>query len=181
MQGGYPLAIKEAANEKVAFCNIILTLGIFLAGALPAVAATRYTCKDLSTLYNGKTYPYAINAAGQVVGYSETSQGPRAFLYSGNVMQSLGTLPAPYNAGSYAYGINAAGQVVGYSTNSSPEVPALFVTPTAAWWTWEPSRLLTIILVKLSASMPAAKWWGIRRACTMFTTVFFTVAAWWTC
>jgi probable HAF family extracellular repeat protein len=147
--------------KKMAFWTLILTWGIALTGVLPAAAAPRYNCKDLGTLYNGKTYPYginaagqvvgksasssmnyhaflysggvmqdlgtlggsnscayAINASGQVVGYTDTPQGPRAFLYSGS-MVNLGTLPTPYNSSSYAYGINAAGQVVGYSVGSS--------------------------------------------------------------
>lgn len=75
--------------KKVAFCTIILTLGNFLTGALPATAALRYNCKDLGTLYNGKTYPYGINAAGQVVGKSASSSvAYHAFLYSGGVMQT---------------------------------------------------------------------------------------------
>ena len=59
-----------------------------------------------------------INAAGQVVGYSDTSDGVfHAFLYtgtpgSGGAMADLGTLPGGLH--SYANGINDSGQVVGF-------------------------------------------------------------------
>jgi probable HAF family extracellular repeat protein len=56
---------------------------------------------------------YGINASGQVVGYSVTTdQSVHAFLYSDGVMTDLGAL---VGTTSEAYGINAGGQVVGNS------------------------------------------------------------------
>ncbi|MCX5891288.1 MAG: HAF repeat-containing protein [Deltaproteobacteria bacterium] len=101
--------------RKAAFCTILLTVAMFLLGALPAAAASAYTCKDLGV----NTGANALNQAGQVVGNMYTPSGNHAFLYSGGVKHDLGTLQAPYNYSSYAKGINAAGQVVGSSYTSS--------------------------------------------------------------
>jgi probable HAF family extracellular repeat protein len=106
--------------RKAALCIILLTVAMFLAGAISVAAAPAYTYKDLH-LGTGffSSYAYGLNNAGQVVGWARTQSGDRAWIYSGGVMQVLGTLPGPYNFGSYAYGINATGQVVGYSASSS--------------------------------------------------------------
>jgi probable HAF family extracellular repeat protein len=81
--------------------------------------------QDLGTLptpYDAGSSAVAINAAGQVVGISN-SYSPsisRAFLWtSTGGMQDLGTLPAPYDYQCVAAGINAAGQVVGYCWSSA--------------------------------------------------------------
>ena len=88
--------------------------------------------KDLGVLgqfvFQGLTYSNssasAINAAGQVVGYSSTSSGYHAFLYSGGAMKDLGTLgsfqtPLGTMSGSGANAINSLGQVVGDTSTSS--------------------------------------------------------------
>jgi uncharacterized membrane protein len=92
---------------------IVLTLGLALAGASPAAASTYpYTMTDLGSLgYN--TYGLAINAIGQITGYSYTTaevqipcpkspdyppqkkcfENPyHAFLWSNGTMKDLGTL-----------------------------------------------------------------------------------------
>lgn len=63
------------------------------------------------------SYGFAINAPGHAVGWSSTCVGAEhAFLYTGGVMQDLGTLPGgPYGTSSYAYGINDLDYVVGTS------------------------------------------------------------------
>ena len=65
----------------------------------------------------------ALNAAGQVVGYSDAydaqgnSQGAKAFLWSNGVMRNLGSLGTDGSGQGYsdALAINAAGQVAGQS------------------------------------------------------------------
>jgi probable HAF family extracellular repeat protein len=50
---------------------------------------------DLGDLPGGSDYSYAngINAAGQVVGFSDASTGDRAFLWQNGSMTNLGDLP----------------------------------------------------------------------------------------
>ena len=70
-----------------------------------------YTLTDLGTLGGGSTQAYALNDAGQVVGYSTGSVGTRAFLWQAGTMTNLGTLPDGW--ASYAVSVNALGDVVG--------------------------------------------------------------------
>ena len=96
---------------------------IFVVASSPAVAspagwtdaqAPRYRVIDLGTLGGPSSTAQAINEHGQVAGWSDTVGGGRhAFLYSGGVMQDLGTLTG--GSDSYATALNDYGQVVGYS------------------------------------------------------------------
>ena len=62
------------------------------------------------------TEPYGINAAGQIVGYSQWSDGVNhAFLYSNGTMQDLGTIGTEYAT---AVAINNNGVIVGNLTNA---------------------------------------------------------------
>lgn len=73
-----------------------------------------YRVIDLGTLGGASSTAEAINELGQVAGWSDTSGGNRhAFLYSGGVMQDLGTLTG--GSDSYATALNDRGEVVGYS------------------------------------------------------------------
>lgn len=78
---------------------------------------------DLGTLGGAghESHAYAINASGQVTGYSGSIQlrvNPRAFLYTNSTMYDLGTLGLSGND-SYSIGkaINVHGQVTGVSDN----------------------------------------------------------------
>jgi len=121
--------------------HLVIALALVLgAGAAPAASADdlpAYTLADLGTLGGVFSAPTGINTSGQVVGYSETADGPlHAFLWSGGTMQDLGTpgLSGTYPGalgppGSIATGINTSGQIVGYSFLSLPNqlVPYAFL------------------------------------------------------
>lgn len=103
------------------------------AGALsPARAeastdAATYTPQALSVPANAITGEgSAINAAGDVAGWFQTSQGWRAVRWSGTQRLDLGTLPGM--ASSLAKGINDAGAIVGNSFAS-----AFFSTRAFVW------------------------------------------------
>jgi probable HAF family extracellular repeat protein len=100
--------------------TVMLTflIGLALVAAPPVPGANLpstpgYLITDLGSLGGGQTVPVAINAKGDVAGYSTTSAGEiHAFLLPANgVMQDLGTA----GAASYVTGMNNAGDVVGYS------------------------------------------------------------------
>jgi len=75
------------------------------------------TLQDLGTLGGAYAEAHAINAGGQVIGYSHTPQQiPHAFVWLNGTMQDLGTLGGPE---SYALAINDRGQIVGYSSTAS--------------------------------------------------------------
>ena len=68
---------------------------------------------DIDTLGSNVSVANGINDAGQIVGFSSNGNGSVAFLYSGGITATLGTLPGGTN--SSANGINIAGQIFGWS------------------------------------------------------------------
>src|SRR6266511_1167800 len=92
-----------------------LALSVLLLGQAQASTErqARYTVRDLGNLGGTITAAADVNALGQVVGFSMTTDGfLHAFLWSKGKMTDLGTLGGQ---SSYATGINDAGVVVGYS------------------------------------------------------------------
>jgi probable HAF family extracellular repeat protein len=85
-----------------------------------------YSIIDLGTLGGAVSTATDINASAQVVGYSATADGTRAFLWQNGVMINLGTLGGTF---SEARAINDTGQVVGRSYTSSGALRAFLLTP----------------------------------------------------
>jgi probable HAF family extracellular repeat protein len=79
----------------------------------PLLYAYAEGTRKLSTLGGHGGQAFAVNVAGQVVGWARTKQGAmHAFLLSAGQMRDLGTLGGD---ASQAAAINGAGQVVGWS------------------------------------------------------------------
>jgi probable HAF family extracellular repeat protein len=92
---------------------MVAMLLLYASSATTQTTSGGYTVIDLGTLGGSISSARDINEAGQVVGFSYTASGRRAFLYSDGQMTELGTLGG---SSSGATGINDAGQVVGTST-----------------------------------------------------------------
>jgi len=88
----------------------------FLAGVMPAYAATLYSVTDLGDLPGGddKSRGIAINEVGQIAGDSEAGGGTRAFMWQNGVMTNLGVGTTGHDF-STANDINDAGEIVGQS------------------------------------------------------------------
>src|SRR5436190_22952296 len=96
-------ATASGGKAMISFQPMTVTLtlltGLALAAALPAPGATLpaapgYVLTDLGSLGGGQTVPTAINARGDVAGYSATAAGQvHAFLLpAGGTMQDLGAM-----------------------------------------------------------------------------------------
>ncbi len=105
---------------------IALCFGLVVTPGLAHPAHAQY---DVTTLQDaggqGHSQPSAVNASGQSVGYSYTSRGEEAVLWSpsgkATVLQDFGG-----QGGNYACSINDAGQSVGESGYSDGAVAALW-------------------------------------------------------
>jgi probable HAF family extracellular repeat protein len=136
--------------------------------ALPLVgAAQTYTVTDLGTLGGTVSGAQAINAAGQITGYSFIAGGAavtHAFLYSDGSMADLGTLGGNVGEGN---GINSSGQVAGYATSATPAYRAFLYSDGTMndWGVARPWR---------TPSTTQEKWWarpGLRAVrCIPFCT-----------
>lgn len=107
-----------------------------VAAAPASAATTTYTVTDLGSLGGGITGATAINASGQVTGYSYLSkQGAicitgapqkhcapfHAFLWTNGKMTDLGSLGGDFSEGR---AINDSGQVVGFATDAGLDLDA---------------------------------------------------------
>ena len=82
--------------------------------SLAGVASAQYYVTDLGVLSGGtSSQAYAVNSAGQVVGYSTTSSGAnQAFLYSNASMSDIGQYYAAYpNSGTGSIGWKTGGGI----------------------------------------------------------------------
>ena len=89
---------------------------------------------DLGTFAGGRnSFAYGVNNAGVVVGGSESAQGYRAFMYSGNTMFDLNQMLAPDTGWTLlnALSINDAGQIIGIGTFGLETRRAFLLTPDA--------------------------------------------------
>ena len=96
-------------------------------------ARAQYTIKNVGSLEVGKSSAAnAVNNHGQVVGVSDTSDGWRAFMYSGSSMLNLGALAGGTDASgrlfkfSTANSINDSGEAVGESITPQGQRPTLY-------------------------------------------------------
>ena len=113
--------------------NLISILLAAVLGMLPAktFATVQYTITDLGTLGGERSYAYAVNNSGRVVGWSEDANDDiRAFLWENGIMHDLGTLGGER---SEAWGINDLGQVAGWSTLASGETRGFLWLPEPAY------------------------------------------------
>jgi cysteine-rich repeat protein/probable HAF family extracellular repeat protein len=116
----------------------IVLLLVFARGR--AVADIAYHLVDLGTLGGTDSYSWGMNGAGDVVGVAANDVSDaggsiscgvgvhvttqrRAFLYTGGLMQDLGTLGG---ANSAAIAINTAGEIVGYADTPTSTGAFLF-------------------------------------------------------
>jgi probable HAF family extracellular repeat protein len=127
--GEYSVIVTNASGS-VRSQTVLLTV-------IPATAPQAlYELTDLGSLGEGSSAAFGLNAAGLVVGSSETayankydgapSGATHAFLYSGGAMQDLNP-PGYASELSAAYAINDAGEAVGaVSVGPSPDYPFFF-------------------------------------------------------
>lgn len=109
--------------------NLCLCSLLFLfsnAEATPDSTEAPYTITDLGSLENSTSTSIgsAVNATGQVAGYSLINGDSHAFLFANGTMQDIGTLGGPY---SYAFGINDGGKVVGRASTAGASGDRAFV------------------------------------------------------
>src|SRR5262245_35110076 len=113
---------QSKSNPAEASAWILLLTSLAVSAPNSAQAVTPPAVYNLGTLGGTFSIGFAINASGQVAGYSYTASDLlHAFLYSdtpgsGGTMADLGTLGSTISTG---FAINASGQVAGYSYTAS--------------------------------------------------------------
>lgn len=74
--------------------------------------------KEIGTFGGRESAAFAINEAGQVTGYAQTSNRDHAFRYRNGELTDIGALLPGGLAHSYGFGINEAGHIVGTGYNA---------------------------------------------------------------
>src|SRR5690349_4118847 len=112
-----PISLKEPAMKASSPCLARFFIALLLLTTSVWCVAQTYSITDLGTVGGSSSGAKAVNASGQVTGYSSASgnAGTDVFRYSAGHMSNLGTL-----GGNVAIGnaINVSGQIAGYSTNN---------------------------------------------------------------
>ena len=104
---------RSSAPEMNVF-RLIFAIAAWELISLPAVAAPEYWVTDLGTLGGDASAALGINDRGQVVGWSQDSDGrTQAFVWQNGTMTGLGFLPG--GTTSVANAIGDQGQIAGYS------------------------------------------------------------------
>jgi probable HAF family extracellular repeat protein len=108
---------RRSSSARLGSLHLLLTLlvvaGLGIASTEPVAAQTSYIVEDLGTLAGDtSSVAWAINANGDVVGWSMGPNGTRAFVYT--TLRRMVALPGlPDRPRSLARDINDAGDVVG--------------------------------------------------------------------
>jgi probable HAF family extracellular repeat protein len=124
---GAPLVVANAINDAGQIVGRVVTGNSQRGFAEHAFVYSGGKLTDLGTLGGTTSAGTAINAAGQVAGWSETAARDswgsftHAFLSAGGRLVDLGTLGGRV---SYATGIDARGRVTGYSSTPTENVHA---------------------------------------------------------
>jgi probable HAF family extracellular repeat protein len=115
--------IPNLIRIGMAFCTAMV---LILTSTMTATGTTPYTVIDIGVLDSSSatvsSYANDVNNQGQVVGYSSTANGNRAFLWdSTKGLQDLGVLGSTSFGTSFsrANAINKEHQVVGYSSTAN--------------------------------------------------------------
>ena len=114
---------------------------------------------DLGTIGSGSSYAEGVNDNGYVVGYYDTSEGTRAFLWNGTETVDLNSL-IPSGSGLtliQANSINNLGQIVGNALDSDGNIHAFLLNPVTVP---EPS---TLTLGLMGGAMGLLGWLRCRR------------------
>ncbi len=95
-----------------------LAVGLAALTSLSAHAASYYTLTDLGSLAGGSSLDaYGLNDSGTVVGYGNSQDGNRAFVWQNGSISNLGAWPDSWSSG--ATSINNAGTIVGGSSQQA--------------------------------------------------------------
>ena len=120
--GGFDLSLAYDINDRGQVVGFTTVQG---ETSTHAFLWDKGVMTDLGTLGGDYSWAHAINNAGQIVGYSYTSEGTHAFLWDKGVMRDLGTAGGPF---AKAFGINDKGVIVGATGiyEWAPDQPTLW-------------------------------------------------------